>query len=95
MTLTEREKDLLCSGLHKPTPVFREDYEIAVGLSQRGLAILSGVRAFKLKTTPEGVAAMSADRNRKRAWESFTGLTASECNAWLATLPPVPLYGEE
>lgn len=25
----------------------------------------------------------------------FTGITAAECNAWLATLPPVPLYGED
>ena len=26
---------------------------------------------------------------------SFTGITAGECNAWLATLPPAPLAGEE
>lgn len=27
--------------------------------------------------------------------EPFTGITAAECNAWLASLPPLPLYGEE
>lgn len=25
----------------------------------------------------------------------FTGITATECNVWLSTLPPVPLYGED
>lgn len=90
--LTPKEIDLLQSGLTKPTPVFDDDYEIAVSLSRRGLATLTGVRSIKLKTTGDGAVALSQSRENLRP--SFNGITASDCNAWLATLPPVPLHGE-
>jgi hypothetical protein len=90
--LTPKEIDLLQSGLTKPTPVFHDDYEVADGLRQRGLATLTGLRSIKLKTTGDGAVALSQSREKPRP--SFKGITASECNAWLTTLPPVPLHGE-
>jgi hypothetical protein len=91
--LTPKEIDLLQSGLTKPTPVFHDDYGIAEGLQRRGLATLAGLRSIKLKTTGDGAVALSQSRERLRP--SFKGITASDCNAWLATLPPVPFHGED
>lgn len=31
---------------------------------------------------------------KAKAPVAFKGITASDCNDWLATLPPAPLYGE-
>jgi hypothetical protein len=91
--LTPKEIDLLQSGLTKPTPVFHDNYEVAEGLHLRGLATLTGVRSIKLKTTGDGAVALSHSREKPRP--SFKGITASDCNAFLATLPPAPFYGED
>jgi hypothetical protein len=90
--LTPKEIDLLQSGLTKATPVFHDDYQVAVGLSQRGLAKLTGVRSFKLKTTGDGAVALHRSREKPRP--AFPGITANDCNAWLATLPPAAFHGE-
>jgi hypothetical protein len=91
ISLTEIEADLLRSGLAQPVRIFGELIPIAEGLSKRGLAVVTGVRAVRLKTTGDGAVAISMARRPLQP--AFAGLTATECNEWLATLPPVQACG--
>ncbi len=90
--LTEKEVDLLRSGLVRPVLLFQEEIPLAEGLSKRGLAVVTGVRKVHLKTTGDGAVAIA--KARRPLQPAFAGLTASECNEWLATLPPVPAWGQ-
>jgi hypothetical protein len=95
--LTEKEVDLLQSGLAQPVRIYEEDMPLAEGLSKRGLAVVTGVRSFLLKTTGDGAVAIAKARRpkaRRPLQPAFAGLNASECNEWLATLPPVPAWGQ-
>lgn len=89
--LTAKEVDLLRSGLAQPVQIFDEDIPLADGLSKRGLAVVTGVRKVYLKTTGDGAVAIA--KARRPLQPAFAGLTARECNEWLATLPPVPACG--
>ena len=89
--LTDKEVDLLRSGLALPVRIYDDDIPLAEGLSKRGLAVVTGVRRVLLKTTGDGAVAIS--RARRPLKPAFAGLTATECNEWLATLPPVPACG--
>jgi hypothetical protein len=90
--LTRKEVDLLQSGLAQPRRIYEEDMPLAEGLSKRGLAVVTGVRSVHLKTTGDGAVAIA--KTRRPLQPAFAGLTASECNEWLATLPPVPAWGQ-
>jgi hypothetical protein len=92
IALTEKEVDLLRSGLVRPVLLFQEEIPLAEGLSKRGLAVVTGVRKGILKTTGDGAVAIA--KARRPLQPAFAGLTASECNEWLATLPPVPAWGQ-
>ncbi len=91
ISLTEIEADLLRSGLAQPVRIYDDDIPLAEGLSKRGLAVVTGVRTVRLKTTGDGAVAIS--RARRPLQPAFAGLTATECNEWLATLPPVQACG--
>lgn len=89
--LTPTQIDLLRAGLLRPTPV-GDAIAAAQDLQGRGFAVLTSPRAWKLKTTGDGAAALSkATRLQPRP---FGGLPAADINDWLQTLPPAPLHGE-
>lgn len=54
-------------------------------------ALLARVKQTQILTA----AAAISPTTRTKIPKGFAGITAAECNAWLATLPPTPFAGEE
>ena len=86
MTMTQIEADLLQSGLAVKVRIYGELIPVGDGLSRRGLAVVTGVRTVFLKTTGDGAVALSRHKVAT-ARKDFSGITATEVNEFLGTLP--------
>ncbi len=95
MTLTPRHCDLLRAGLSaNGARIYANDLGMARELEAAGYAEIIDARRLRLHTTLDGVRALSVATTRPPR-PHFAGLAAADCNAWLATLPPVPIWGAE
>lgn len=97
MNLTPRHIELLRAAMLAPASIIGIEGE-ASAMQAAGLVTIKTVRKQKVMAlTDDGrdvirVAKGAEEAPQRRA--GFAGITASECDAFLRSLPPVPLHGE-